>query len=126
MLRRSREHRGTQHVGVVDRALYVSEVADTAATSCFFPRQVHNPAAGAVRDVQPPLRAGLFVGLQESEPNQRSPDDDGIIFCVTASATREIKAIAPAVLLELRSFVTVEPVKAGFGFSKKLGIPGRP
>src|SRR5437773_3440420 len=84
-----------QHVGIMDRALLVRQIADTVATGGLFARQLEDPLARALCNVQKPVGPGHFEGLDVGLTNQARPHNNRIILRETATTRDVVKAIAP-------------------------------
>ena len=102
----------------------MGEVADAIAASRSFAWQLKNPVACALRNLQKPLVPGNLEGLQIGVTDQTCPHDDRIVLGVPTTARNKIKMIAPAVMLETRHLVYVEPFQAVRRLLQVLELPG--
>ena len=68
---------------------------------------MHNPATNTVGNLKPAGVACLFVSVEVGKTNKARPNDDRIILSVRAATAGKIKMVAPAMVNELRGFVSV-------------------
>src|SRR6266852_3234814 len=90
----------------------MSQVAHTIAATSSFARQLKNPVARALRDLQKPLLACNLEGFQIGMAYQARPHNNRIVLRVPAPAGNKIEMITPAVMLKAGYLVRVKPLQA--------------
>src|SRR5215831_16723404 len=90
----------------------MSQVAYAVAAISSFARQLENPIACALRDLQKPIVPSNLEGFQISMSDQARPHDNWIILTVSTTAGNKVEMVTPAVVLESWNLVFIEPFKA--------------
>jgi hypothetical protein len=95
----------------VDGALADSEVTQTCPRTGFFPRQINDPLAYTLCDIQISLNSEDLVTVQKCLAYERCPNDDWLMLGISPPAVSKIEVVPPTVMLMAWCVVVYQPLE---------------